>query len=127
MEALVRLGQSAGRSHSAGGGATATLATTYPTSRFRWFIRRVLDLIPDVDRYDLTAYVGEGFNIPVAQLLLDFGTLALLFVALDRPGLLPHEVAGDRGTDVRASASCDQRIVECAGSVSRYDASECCS
>jgi hypothetical protein len=44
---------------------------------FRWFIRRVLDLIPDVNRYDLTSYVGEGFSIPLTQILLDCGTLGL--------------------------------------------------
>jgi ABC-type transport system involved in multi-copper enzyme maturation permease subunit len=44
---------------------------------FRWLIRRVVDLIPDVDRYDLTDYVGEGFNISFTRLLLDFGTLGL--------------------------------------------------
>jgi len=54
----------------------ATLATSTDVV-FRWFIRRVVDLIPDVDRYDLTSYVGEGFNIPVSQLLLDSGALAL--------------------------------------------------
>jgi ABC-type transport system involved in multi-copper enzyme maturation permease subunit len=44
---------------------------------FRWLIRRVLDLIPDVERYNLTEYVGNGFNIPLTQLLLDFGSAAL--------------------------------------------------
>lgn len=43
---------------------------------FRWVVRRLLDILPDVDRYSLTAYVGEGFNIPGAQLLLH--TLILL-------------------------------------------------
>lgn len=39
---------------------------------FRWFIRRVIDVIPDVDRFDLTAYVAEGFDISGAQMLLSF-------------------------------------------------------
>lgn len=75
MEALVRLANRQVALIPLEESATATLATTTDIG-FRWFIRRVLDIIPDVDRYDLTAYVGEGFNIPIAQLLLDFGTLA---------------------------------------------------
>jgi len=35
---------------------------------FRWLIRRILNVIPDVDRFDLTTYVAEGFNIPWAVL-----------------------------------------------------------
>ncbi len=42
----------------------------------RWFIRRVLDIIPDVDRFDLTAYVAEGFNIGVEPLLVNLVLLA---------------------------------------------------
>jgi hypothetical protein len=57
-------------------GADKTVSEVFDTG-FRWFLRRILDLIPDVDRYDLTAYVGEGFNIPFTQLLLDFGALTL--------------------------------------------------
>lgn len=38
---------------------------------FRWLIRRIIDLIPDVDRFDLTAYVAEGFNISGVQMGLD--------------------------------------------------------
>jgi hypothetical protein len=51
--------------------STAATAATYSDYVSRWFIRRVLDIIPDVDRYNLTNYVGEGFNIPPSQLLLD--------------------------------------------------------
>ena len=35
---------------------------------FRWFIRRLLDVLPDVDRYSFRVYVAEGFNIPTLQL-----------------------------------------------------------
>ena len=76
MEAMVRLANRQVALIPLEEGTTTTLALTTDTG-FRWFIRRVVDLIPDVDRYDLTAYVGEGFNIPLAQLFLDFGTLAL--------------------------------------------------
>ncbi len=76
MEALVRLANRGPSLVPLEESTAATLATTTDVG-FRWFIRRVLDLIPDVDRYDLTSYVGEGFNIPLSQLLLDFGTLGL--------------------------------------------------
>ena len=76
MEALVRLANRQVALVPLDESTAATLATTTDVG-FRWLIRRVVDLIPDVDRYDLTAYVGEGFNIPIAQLLLDFGTMSL--------------------------------------------------
>jgi hypothetical protein len=38
---------------------------------FRWAIRRIKDAVPDIDRYDLSAYVAEGFNIPPTQMLLE--------------------------------------------------------
>ncbi|MFM7149881.1 MAG: ABC transporter permease [Gemmataceae bacterium] len=37
---------------------------------FRWFIGRIIDMIPDVDRYILTDYVAEGFNIPGSQIFM---------------------------------------------------------
>lgn len=76
MEALVRLANRQVSLVPLDEGAAATFAASTDVV-FRWFIRRVLDLIPDVDRYDMTAYVGEGFNIPFTQLLLDGGALAL--------------------------------------------------
>jgi hypothetical protein len=36
---------------------------------YRWVLNRVLKVIPDVNRFDLTAYVAEGFNIPWGQVL----------------------------------------------------------
>jgi hypothetical protein len=35
-----------------------------------WQFRLVLRILPDVDRFDLTDYVAEGFNIPGGQLLI---------------------------------------------------------
>ncbi|HEY7311172.1 MAG TPA: hypothetical protein VH643_17560 [Gemmataceae bacterium] len=57
-------------------GAAKTTTEFFDTG-FRWFIRRVLDLIPDVSRYDLTDYVKEGFNIPTMTLLYNCGALTL--------------------------------------------------
>jgi ABC-type transport system involved in multi-copper enzyme maturation permease subunit len=76
MEALFRLANRQVALVPLDEGTAATIATTSDVI-FRWFIRRVLDLIPDVDRYDLTTYVGEGFNIPMTHLLLDVGVLGL--------------------------------------------------
>ena len=42
---------------------------------FRWVMGRVFDLIPDVDRFDLTRFVSEGFDISFGQL---FATLLML-------------------------------------------------
>ncbi len=42
---------------------------------FRGVMGRVFDLIPDVDRFDLTLFVAEGFDISLSQLLV---TLLLL-------------------------------------------------
>lgn len=42
---------------------------------FRWSMGRVFDLIPDVDRFDLTLFVAEGFNVSLGQLAV---TLVLL-------------------------------------------------
>lgn len=39
---------------------------------WRFLIRRLLDIIPDVDRFDMTQYVAEGFNVPLDQLGLSF-------------------------------------------------------
>jgi hypothetical protein len=76
MEALFRLANRQVALIPLDEGTAATLATTSDVV-FRWFIRRALELIPDVNRYDLTSYVGEGFNIPWMQLLLDCGALSL--------------------------------------------------
>lgn len=36
---------------------------------YRWWLRRVITLIPDVNRYDLTHYVANGFDIPLGEVL----------------------------------------------------------
>jgi hypothetical protein len=43
---------------------------------FRWMIRRALNVIPDVDRFNLTPYVANGFDIPGGQLLINSLLLA---------------------------------------------------
>jgi hypothetical protein len=54
---------------------------------FRIFVQAVLHVIPDVDRFDLTSYVAEGFNITGGQIVLHF----LLLVGYLLPwGLLAY-------------------------------------
>jgi hypothetical protein len=63
----------------------------------RWFIRRLLDIIPDVDHFDLTAYVAEGFNIAPGQLLaglLLLGLYLYLWVLLAYYLMKWREIAG---------------------------------
>jgi ABC-type transport system involved in multi-copper enzyme maturation permease subunit len=54
---------------------TAARVATHSDQVFRWLFRRFLDLIPDVNRLDLTAYVAEGFNIPAGQVVLSLGLM----------------------------------------------------
>jgi hypothetical protein len=37
---------------------------------FRWFLQQLLTVIPDVNRFDLSAYVSEGFDISLTSLAL---------------------------------------------------------
>jgi hypothetical protein len=76
MEALVRLANRQVALIPLDEGAAKTI-TSRSDDVFRWFIRRILDLIPDVGRYDLTDYVKEGFNISASTLLYDSGALVL--------------------------------------------------
>ncbi|HEX3149856.1 MAG TPA: ABC transporter permease subunit [Gemmataceae bacterium] len=43
---------------------------------YRWLLRRVMNVIPDVDRYGLSDYVAQGFSIGPDFLLINFITLA---------------------------------------------------
>jgi hypothetical protein len=42
---------------------------------YRWIFRRVMNVIPDVDRYGLTDYVAQGFSIGPDFLLINLITL----------------------------------------------------
>jgi hypothetical protein len=43
---------------------------TVSDEAFRWVMRRILSLNPDVSALDFTRYAGEGFNIPADQLFI---------------------------------------------------------
>lgn len=55
---------------------TANQIATGSDVVFRWIIRRLLDVIPDVDRLDFTVFVAEGFDIAGAQVILNAILLA---------------------------------------------------
>jgi hypothetical protein len=50
---------------------TANQIATSSDVFFRWVIRRLLDIIPDVERLDFTVFVAEGFDISGTQLILN--------------------------------------------------------
>jgi len=67
LEALFRL---ASRQHLTAPLENSTVAQVAAGSDvvYRWFIRLLLEILPDVNRFSLTNYVAEGFNVPVEQL-----------------------------------------------------------
>jgi hypothetical protein len=67
--------------------SAATRVLGFSDEVFRVFVRAVLHVIPDVDRFNLTSYVAEGFNITGGQIFLHF----LLLVGYLLPwGLLAY-------------------------------------
>ena len=50
---------------------TANQIATTSDVFFRWIIRRLLDIIPDVERLDFTVFVAEGFDISGTQIILN--------------------------------------------------------
>jgi hypothetical protein len=64
---------------------TTTLKFVYYSDDvYRWVVRLFMNVLPDVDRFDLSSYVAEGFNIAGGQLLVTFVFLAsyLLLAAI---------------------------------------------
>jgi hypothetical protein len=48
----------------------ATMASNVVDDSFRWYLRRVLNLLPDVNLFNLTDYVAYGFDISMTDLTL---------------------------------------------------------
>ena len=69
MESLVRLVNKENMITPLDPTATTFLAQS-SDSVFRWWLRRVLDIIPNVEQYDFTNWVAEGFDIAAGQQLL---------------------------------------------------------
>jgi hypothetical protein len=47
---------------------TVKAMATYSDQIFRWFLKLFLAVFPDVDRYDFSSLVSNGFNVPVLEL-----------------------------------------------------------
>lgn len=52
-------------------GSTTLRAAAAGDSAFRWVMRRIFNLMPDVDGFNWTPFVSEGFNIPLECLLMN--------------------------------------------------------
>jgi ABC-type transport system involved in multi-copper enzyme maturation permease subunit len=50
--------------------SAATTAAAVTDKSFQWVFRRLLDVIPDVDRLNWSTYVAQGFNISAADLVM---------------------------------------------------------
>ncbi len=75
LEALVKITT---RHHLAAPLEESTLKqiTTGSDAAFRVVVRGLLYVLPDIERFSLTSYVAEGFNIPLSQVLLSLVVLA---------------------------------------------------
>ena len=69
MEALYRLGNRENMAVPLDNTPTRNLALTLDIG-YRWVLRRFMDILPDVERFDWTDYVAEGFNISSGNTLL---------------------------------------------------------
>jgi hypothetical protein len=56
----------------------ATQLGTGADEGFRWVLGYILNLIPDIHRFNMTEYVAEGFNISWTQLILLDNVLPLV-------------------------------------------------
>ena len=70
----------------------------------RWVFRRVINVIPDVDRYGMTEYVAQGFSIGPEFLLTQPDHPGGVRAAVAGGGVLPDEGAGDRGVGLPRTA-----------------------
>lgn len=71
----------------------ATTAAAVTDKSFQWVFRRLLDIIPDVDRLNWSGYVAQGFNINGADLILS----ALLVIGYLLPwAVLAHYLMKSR-------------------------------
>lgn len=68
-ESFLRLSQNQNLTINLNPGA-ATTAALYTDVTFQWVFRRLLNIIPDVDRLNWSNYVAEGFNIQGSDVVL---------------------------------------------------------
>jgi hypothetical protein len=71
LEAMVRISRREMVSPNAlDAGTAGDFLVSRSDAGFRWLVGRILNIIPDVDRYNMTSYVAEGFNISTEQMVL---------------------------------------------------------
>jgi ABC-type transport system involved in multi-copper enzyme maturation permease subunit len=76
---------------------TFTSVATGSDEVYRWFLRRFINVLPDVDRYDFGSFVANGFNVAGGTLGLTLLFLAgylLLWAVLGYYLIKSREIAG---------------------------------
>ena len=56
-------------------GSATLRAADFFDRAFGWVMRRVFNLMPDVDAFNWTPYVSEGFNIPFECMVMNVVSL----------------------------------------------------
>lgn len=56
-------------------GSATLRAATFFDKIFAWLMKRIFNLMPDVDAYNWTPFVSEGFNIPVECMVMNVVSL----------------------------------------------------
>jgi ABC-type transport system involved in multi-copper enzyme maturation permease subunit len=74
-ESFVRLAQNSNITAPLPDSAGKSLALTFDTG-FQWVLRRVMDILPDVDSFSWSHYVASGFSVPTAEIVIN--TLVLV-------------------------------------------------
>ena len=75
---------------------TSPISSASSTRSSAGSMGRVFDLIPDVDRFDLTLFVSEGFDMSLGQLVVTLVAADRLPAAVGGAGVLPAQVARGR-------------------------------
>lgn len=74
-ESLVRLAQNQNVTTPLQDTAGKSFAVTFDAG-FQWVLRRIMDVLPDVDQFSWSHYVASGFNVPGAEIVINTLVLA---------------------------------------------------
>jgi hypothetical protein len=95
FESMYRLANRQGLVVELDPNATSTTVLRGLDDAYRWFLRRILSLIPDMSRFDLTTYVANGFDISWGEILFA-DTLLPLLGYLIPCGILAYYLMNER-------------------------------
>ena len=56
-------------------GSATLRAAAFGDGIFRWTMRRIFNLMPDIDAFNWTPFVSEGFNIPLESMVMNLVSL----------------------------------------------------